>query len=86
MGGIKIFRLQEWKVRATACTQSLNLAVAAVVFSPVIDSTLDNRCNKADVNIWSHYQHSYTSEENKWELRYSTKQESLIFVSSTAYN
>jgi hypothetical protein len=56
MGGIKIFRLQEWKVRVTACTQSLNLAVA-VVISPVIDSTLDNRCNKTNVNIWSHYQH-----------------------------
>lgn len=41
MGGIKIFRLQEWKVRATACTRSLNLA-AAVVFPDTTDNTLYN--------------------------------------------
>lgn len=62
MGGINIFRLQERKVRATACTQSPNLALAIIaVFSTAIGNTLDNPSNKTNVLIST----SHTNEENK---------------------
>jgi hypothetical protein len=42
-------------VRATACTQSLNLALAAaaVLFSTMTDNTPDNPPNKTIVNMRS---------------------------------
>ena len=56
MGGIKIFRLQEWKVRATACTRSLNLAAAGCLSwhdwqHPVQPD------NTSNLNTWRQDQH-----------------------------
>lgn len=59
MGGIKIFRLQEWKVLATACTRSLNLAAAAVVFPATTDNTLYNPTTHLTLMFWGMISISY---------------------------
>jgi hypothetical protein len=69
MRGIKIFRLQEWKVRATARTRSPNLAAAAAFFPTATDNTLYNQTRSARLTEWNEInRHSQTQHPQNLTL------------------